>query len=75
MLNCYDEDLLAYPNQKLHQPSRVDQVIYPSSSDTMFGSDRSETCSMLSLALKINLDLRSSIKVILILVSIPVFNR
>jgi len=62
VMNCYDDDLLAYPNQKLHQPSRVDQVIYPSSSDTMFSNDRSETCSMLSLALKIHLDPRSSIK-------------
>lgn len=66
VLNCYDEDFLTYPNQKLHQPSRVDQVIYPSSSDTIFNNERSETCSMLSLALKINLDLRSSIKVILL---------
>ena len=62
VLNSYG-DLLTYPNQKLHQPNRVDQVIYPSSSETMLNNDRCETGVMLSLALKIHVDARSELKV------------
>jgi hypothetical protein len=62
VLNSYD-DAGNRPNSKIHQTSRVDQVIYPSSNDTKVGREQLESGPMLSLALKIHNDTRQEIKV------------
>jgi hypothetical protein len=62
VLNSYD-DVGNRPNSKIHQTSRVDQVIYPSSNDTKVGRDQLEIGPMFSLALKIHNDTRQDVKV------------
>ena len=47
----------------MHQTSRVDQVVYPSASETAFGSERYEAAPMVALALKIHVDPRLDVKV------------
>ena len=63
-MNAYDE-VGNRPNSKIHQTSRVDQVIYPSSNDTRIGREQFETGPMLSLALKIHNDPRQDVKVLI----------
>lgn len=62
VLNSYD-DVANRPSSKIHQTSRVDPVIYPSSNDTKVGREQLENGAMLSLALKIHNDTRQSVKV------------
>lgn len=64
VLNSYD-DVGNRQSSKIHQTSRVDQVIYPSSNDTrvQVGREQFETGPMLSLAIKIHNDQRQEMKV------------
>ncbi|XP_045024451.1 autophagy-related protein 2 homolog A isoform X1 [Daphnia magna] len=61
VLNSY-EDLGDHPSSRLHQTSRVDQVIYPSPSDTRVGREQVENGPMISLAIKIHNDTRQHVK-------------
>ena len=61
VLNSYDDPANRH-SSKIHQTSRVDQVIYPSSSETRTKREQFETGTMLSLAIKITVDPRQEIK-------------
>lgn len=61
VLNAHDGDTV---NSRIHHTSRVDSVIYPSTTDASTRIALSETGPMLSVALKITVDPRLDVKVI-----------